>query len=233
MARLLALAAPVPLLAACTALPQAEDTSAQRAWTPEIFAMPLAEPERFYQTTGVDHDPEDHSDTPLGRAVCTDYAGRAFPWCYDGHRGSDYLLEGGFDAMDAGSTPILAAADGVVIETEDGHYDRCHIDGLEVSCDGYPMRANFVKLEHPSGVRTWYWHMKTDSVAVEVGQQVRCGDVLGLVGSSGNSSTPHLHFEVRLQGEAVDPYAGPYSQPESWWAEQGDDIEELPLGGCP
>lgn len=225
---------PVLTALACSAPPSDEagdsDVGPQTA---EVFALPLAEPELFFQTTGVDHDPE-VQDAGLGSIVCTSYDGRAFPWCYDEHRGTDYLLEGGFETMDAGSTAILAAADGVVVSTEDGNYDRCHVEGSEVSCDGYPKVANHVIVEHPSGVRSKYWHMKSGSVAVEEGDQVSCGDVLGLVGSSGNSSMPHLHFQVHdAEGDFFDPYAGVMSQPESWWTDQGEDNEELPPAGCP
>lgn len=217
-------------LSACTATVH---DSVDEPLTEEVFAVPLEEPERFFQTTGVDHDPEDH-DTPLGSAICTNYDGRGFPWCYDGHRGTDYLLEGGFEAMDAGSTQILAAADGVVVETDDGNYDRCHVEGTDVVCDGYPKEANYVIVEHPSGIRSMYWHMKTDSVAVSVGDEVTCGDVLGLIGSSGNSSMPHLHFQVETTlGDHFDPYGGEFSQADSWWTDQGDDNEDLPVGGCP
>lgn len=210
-----------------------EETAEERLYTEEIFAVPLAEPERFYQTTGVDHDPQDHSDSALGSAICTNYDGRGFPWCYDGHDGTDFLLEGSFDAMDAGSTPIIAAANGMVVSIEDGHYDRCHVEGTEVSCDGNPMIANHVIVEHPSGIRTKYWHMKSGSVAVALNQQVQCGETLGRVGSSGRSSFPHLHFEVQnADGIRFDPYAGEFSQPASWWADQGEDAEQLPGGGC-
>jgi murein DD-endopeptidase MepM/ murein hydrolase activator NlpD len=94
------------------------------------------------------------------------------------------------------------------------------------------MLGNYVKLAHPDGSETWYWHLMTDSVVVEPGDEVACGAVLGKVGSSGISSGPHLHFEVHdANGEVVDPYAGPYSQEDSLWAEQrGED--ELPGWGC-
>ena len=52
---------------------------------------------------------------------------------------------------------------------------------------------------------------------------VECGAVLGLIGSSGNSAMPHLHFEVQgPDGAVVDPFAGPLSQPDSWWRAQVD-----------
>lgn len=195
------------------------------------FGLPLTEPHLFYQTTGFDHDPT-VQETVIGRALCEDYIGRAFPYCYDEHDGSDYLLEGSFSTMDAGSTEIIAAADGTVELVHDGEYDRCHAsaDG-NIDCDGHEEKANSVILVHDYGMRTWYWHMKTDSVAVNEGDEVRRGDVLGLVGSSGTSSFPHLHFEVvDPNGISVDPYVDPDGPEESWWCDQGP-IEGLP-GTC-
>ncbi len=194
---------------------------------PVRFSMPLAEPWRFPDTVGYDHDPEDHDDAQIPGSICTDYAGRGFPYCYDGHDGSDFIFQGGFNAMDEGSTPVIAAAEGVVISVMDGQYDRCHVDINEgsVTCDGHEMIANHVILEHSGGVISKYWHLKKDSVRVAVGDVVACGDPLGLVGSSGNSSLPHLHFEVELPGErVVDPFD---DNGESWWIDPG------PIGGVP
>lgn len=194
------------------------------------FALPLAEPDRFSDRLGVDHDPVVHAGW-AGRAFCLDYAGRGFPWCYDEHDGTDFVLDGAFEAMDAGSSAVLAADAGVVVSVEDGQYDRCHVAGTEVSCDGHPMVANHVVIEHEDGVQTKYWHLKRGSVAVAVGARVERGDALGLVGSSGYSSFPHLHFEVvDADGVTVDPFSGPYSQPRAWWCEQGED-DDLP-GSC-
>ncbi len=196
------------------------------------FRWPLTDPTVIYQTTGVDHDPDVYEEKAY-QVICRDYAGRAFPWCYDEHRGSDYLLDGGFEAMDAGSTPIVAAADGVVSATDDGNYDRCHAETDGVSCDGYEQAPNYVDLTHATGHVTRYFHMKTGSVAVSVGDAVKCGDLLGYVGSSGNSSAPHLHFQLQgADGTVIDSYAGPESQPETWWLEQGDD-EGFPGMVCP
>lgn len=198
------------------------------------FGFPLPERDRFPTLIGVDHDPVVQPDTLVGRATCKDYQERGFPHCYDEHGGSDYLLDGAFEAMDAGSSPIVAAADGVVFEVADGNYDRCHADATAggVVCDGHDKAANFVILQHADGLFSLYWHMKSGSVQVAVGDEVRCGDPLGLVGSSGESSTPHLHFEVNdPAGDVVDPYAGPASQPESLWADQ-PGVDLLPGAGC-
>jgi len=214
---------------------QAADTGEVQPETAETFGFPLVERELFddAQRVGVDHDPVDHSGEGLsGDATCFDYLGRLFPWCYDEHKGTDYLLEGGFETMDAGSAQVVAAAAGVVIDVRDGNYDRCHVVGTEVSCDGHPIESNLVMLEHPSGILTRYGHLMKGSIPVTVGDEVECGDLLGLVGSSGISSTPHLHFQVeRPDGVRFDPYAGPESQPESWWHDQGDP-EGLPGDGC-
>jgi murein DD-endopeptidase MepM/ murein hydrolase activator NlpD len=63
--------------------------------------------------------------------------------------------------------------------------------------------GRLVVVRHPDGVRTLYAHL--ESIAVRVGEEVSGGAVLGRVGSSGNSTGPHLHFEVRVRGAAVDP----------------------------
>lgn len=202
------------------------------ATAPIRFGFPIAVPAVISTLIGVDHDPVDGTGI-TGDATCLDYLGRTFPHCYDEHDGSDYILDGGFDAMDAGSVEILAAADGVVVETEDGHYDRCHAELTGgTSCDGHDGIANSVTVEHADGRRTLYWHMKEGSVAVAPGDEVACGEVLGLVGSSGNSSMPHLHFEVHDSDDVtIDPYAGPYSQDESLWEDQGWP-DGLPGAGC-
>jgi murein DD-endopeptidase MepM/ murein hydrolase activator NlpD len=89
--------------------------------------------------------------------------------------------------MRAGSgTPILACRAGeVVISGGQGGY------------------GNTVVINHGGGMATLYAHQS--SIASSVGQQVSAGDVIGYVGSTGMSTGPHLHFEVRLSGNPVDP----------------------------
>jgi murein DD-endopeptidase MepM/ murein hydrolase activator NlpD len=60
-----------------------------------------------------------------------------------------------------------------------------------------------VTIAHVDGVRTMYAHLST--IAVHLGEWVAGGAVIGLVGSTGDATGPHLHFEVRLDGAAVDP----------------------------
>lgn len=205
-------------------------------WPPVQFALPLEEPDRFRYVIGVDHDPVEHKDSPIPGAFCEDYLGRPFPACYDQHDGSDFILDGGFDAMDAGSTRVLAGAAGRVVSVEQSQYDRCRADveAGGVTCDGYPVIGNHVILEHEDGVYSKYWHLMTDSVLVEEGEVVRCGQPLALVGSSGNSSLPHLHFEVTLgwgqDEEVVDPFT--VDGVDTWWLEQGP-TDTMPGSACP
>lgn len=83
-------------------------------------------------------------------------------------------------------TPVMAPADGVVIET-----------GFD---SGYGLT---VRLDHGDGVQTLYAHLSRTSV-VE-GEEVRRGDRIGAVGNTGRSTSPHLHYEVHVRGRIVDP----------------------------
>ena len=92
----------------------------------------------------------------------------------------------GIDIAVPSGTPVHAAAAGTVIYA-----------GWE---SGY---GNFVVLDHGGGIATAYGH--NTSVAVAVGQQVEQGQVIAYSGSTGHSTGPHVHFEVRVNGNAVDP----------------------------
>ena len=92
----------------------------------------------------------------------------------------------GLDIAATTGTPIKVVADGTITFAEySGSY-------------GY-----LVKVDHGNGVETWYGH--TSKMLVKEGQAVKAGDAIALVGSTGNSTGPHLHFEVRINGEHVNP----------------------------
>lgn len=134
------------------------------------------------------------------------------------HQGIDYLLwPYAWKHMDEEAVEIVAAADGVIIGKEDGHFDRnCALSNED---------WNAVYLEHADGATTWYGHMKSGSLtSKEVGDSVAEGEFLGLVGSSGSSTAPHLHFEVYDGDQAlIEPSVGACNETTetSWWEEQG------------
>ena len=102
---------------------------------------------------------------------------------------------------------VLAAADGIVLRVRDGEPD---VSVLERGTDAVKSRmaGNGVVIAHADGSETQYSHLRQGSVAVKPGQTVKRGDVLGLIGMSGNAEFPHLHFELRRAGTPIDPFTG-------------------------
>ena len=131
-------------------------------------------------------------------------------YTYDGHNGIDTQIPG-FAAQDIG-VPIFAALDGTVIETHDGEFDR------NTMLNSLP--SNYVKIDHGNGQTTTYFHMRKNSVAVVVGQQVTAGQQIGLTASSGNSTAPHLHFQSEVNGAVYEPFSGSARPGLSGWVSQ-------------
>ena len=92
----------------------------------------------------------------------------------------------GLDIAVSTGTPIKVIADGTVVSAQ---YTGAY--------------GNLVKIDHGNGFESWYAH--TSKMYVTVGQKVSAGDVIAAVGSTGNSTGPHLHLEIRLNGQSVDP----------------------------
>jgi murein DD-endopeptidase MepM/ murein hydrolase activator NlpD len=63
--------------------------------------------------------------------------------------------------------------------------------------------GKMVEIDHGNGISTRYGHMS--EIIVKVGQSVRIGQTVGKIGSTGRSTGPHLHYETRIEGDAVDP----------------------------
>ena len=100
----------------------------------------------------------------------------------------------GTDLAGAAGTPLYAVTDGVVTYVggpRDGRTGTIVI--IQGSVDG-------------QAVEFWYGHQYADGPTVSVGQQVEAGDVIGKIGNAGRSTGPHVHFEVRYNGNPVDPY---------------------------
>ena len=138
---------------------------------------------------------------------------------YDGHHGTDIATwPFYFYKMDHDQVEVIATAAGTIIDKGDGNFDR--------SCGSNALPANYVIIQHADGSRVLYWHMKKNSVTSKsIGQTVLAGEYLGVVGSSGSSSGPHLHFEVWSGSTSAtyqDPYTGTCNtlNASSWWASQ-------------
>ncbi|HWQ14182.1 MAG TPA: peptidoglycan DD-metalloendopeptidase family protein [Roseiflexaceae bacterium] len=142
---------------------------------------------------------------------------RAF--AYNGHDGWDYAA--------APPDRAIAAADGEVVFA--GNAD-----------DGCATRA--VVIDHGNGYRTLYWHLHT--VGVEIGERVARGQRIGMIGNSGCSTGPHLHFGVQYLGRNTDPYgwcgagqdpwgAHPAGAPSVWlWADRPSPCGPPPPGAA-
>ena len=105
-----------------------------------------------------------------------------------GPRGNTFHT--GLDLPAATGTPVGAAGRGCVISAG---YDS----------GGY---GNLVIVEHRLGMTSWYAHL--ERISVNVGECVVAGSRIGRVGATGHATGPHLHFELRLRGAAVDPLSG-------------------------
>ena len=129
---------------------------------------------------------------------------------YRAHMGIDYSAPTG--------TPVFSVANGKV----------AHI--------GYSGAfGNLIILEHPGNYHTYYAHLSNYNVELELGNEVRRGLEIGYVGSTGRSTGPHLHFELRKNGIYVDPYA-PKTQLDLWSMrdnESGQLTREILLLGSP
>ncbi len=123
---------------------------------------------------------------------------------YDGHKGTDFRLLSTTAAED--SVPVVAAAAGVVLAFRDAMPDRLIARRNDPQTRNLEC-GNGVLLDHGSGWQTQYCHMHRGSLRVKRGERVKRGQVLGEVGYSGVAQFAHLHFEVRRNGQFVDPFA--------------------------
>jgi murein DD-endopeptidase MepM/ murein hydrolase activator NlpD len=117
---------------------------------------------------------------PVSGAITSPYGERMNP------RGGGAQFHSGIDISIPQGTPVTATADGVV-----------SISGMNAGA------GNLVVLEHGFGYSTAYAHNK--SLVVQVGQRVKRGEIISYSGSTGNSTGPHLHYEVWKNGRAINP----------------------------
>jgi murein DD-endopeptidase MepM/ murein hydrolase activator NlpD len=122
---------------------------------------------------------------PNSNPISAAYNSSSYGWRIDPFNGNKAFHEG-LDFTANTGTPIRAAADGIVSAAEQsGAYGK------------------LVKIEHGAGLETRYAH--TSKILVKVGERVIKGQIVAEVGSTGRSTGPHWHYEIRLNGAALDP----------------------------
>jgi murein DD-endopeptidase MepM/ murein hydrolase activator NlpD len=131
---------------------------------------------------------------PVEGRLMSGFAERTDPFSGEG------AFHTGVDITAATGTPVHATADGIVIQAA-------------MAAGGY---GRLVRIDHGGAVQTYYAHLS--KIDVHAGQEIRRGDVVGSVGSSGHATGPHLHYEVRVGGAPMNPYrylasAGVFRQP--------------------
>jgi murein DD-endopeptidase MepM/ murein hydrolase activator NlpD len=158
----------------------------EKTGVPALAAVAAAVGQRGSLGTGITGGVSIPSRTPIeGFTLTSSFGMRVHPVTggLRGHKGLDLAASIG--------TPIYATADGIISKA--------------AWFGGYGL---FVSIEHGGDLQTRYGHMSRLNVAD--GQRVKKGEIIGFVGSTGRSTGPHLHYEVRVKGEAVNPI--PYMQ---------------------
>lgn len=173
------------------------------------FIWPVRQAEGFaYNDVWCISNYVDHSDS--GQVVDYNCGNRS----YDGHMGIDiFTWPFSWMQMDLGQANAVAAEAGTILFKDDGHFDQsCAMEGGD---------WNAVYILHDDGSVALYGHLKSGSLTTKtLGDTVEKGEFLGKVGSSGNSTGPHLHFEVYdADNNLIDPFAGGCNglNSESWW----------------
>jgi murein DD-endopeptidase MepM/ murein hydrolase activator NlpD len=95
--------------------------------------------------------------------------------------------------------------DGIDILAPNGAAVRAASDGRIVDLGWRGNYGRFILIRHSDHIETAYAHLSRYADRLAIGQSVRRNDVIGYVGTSGNATGPHLHFEVRRNGHAIDP----------------------------
>ncbi len=152
-----------------------------------VSSQILTQPQQKIITVGTSEPPQ--IDASIGSGVSAE----GFIWPTSGQFSSPFGSRwggwhSGIDIASSAGTPIYAAAGGTVT--------------FASYSGGY---GNIVKIDHGDGVSTFYAHCS--SMSVSVGQVVAQGDYIAAMGTTGNSTGNHLHFEVRINGTAYDPVA--------------------------
>ena len=169
---------------------------------PPTFGLPIdcESGKTCWVVNYVDHDATDGIDDYMcGKASYNEPP-------HNRHIGTDFAIRD-LAAMRKG-VAALAAEPGVVRGTRDGVKDVDIKDiGGPAAVKGFEC-GNWVVVDHPGGWSTQYCHLRQGSVKVKKGDRLKAGQAIGLVGLSGLTEFPHVHFTVRKGEDAVDPFVG-------------------------
>ena len=95
---------------------------------------------------------------------------------------------------------ILASADGIVVEIQNSHQDSIIYSPRRASCKARDIRGNYVLIQHAENEYSLSAHLKPNSICVSLGEQVKRGQKIAECGNTGNTSEPHLHFQIQKEG---------------------------------
>ncbi len=184
-----------------------------------VFSLPVhvkdafTDPGFFTITAYFDHDslfPDHLLDYSCGNIT------------YDGttgynHEGTDFFpYPFPWYKMANNEVEVVAAAPGILLLKQDGNFDQ--------HCEENNEAWNGLCILHEDGSTSWYVHLKMNSLTPKfVGEEIAQGEYLGIVGSSGSSIAPHLHFEVYdSEDRIIDPFFSNCNETtsESWWETQ-------------
>ena len=125
---------------------------------------------------------------------------------YDGHKGVDFRILS-IAEMKKG-VPVLSAAPGRVKAVRDGMTDRLIISADNRAAVLHRECGNGLLVMHDDGWQTQYCHMRKGTLRVKPGEIIQRGQILGLIGLSGDTAFPHIHLAVRHRGRVIDPFTG-------------------------
>lgn len=194
---------------------------------PVIAAGNYYQPGFYYISKYVDLDFSVHGDTSSTEDYSCGHRSYDTPATGYNHDGIDIALGPyGWTMFDNNNAYAVAALGGTIVDKHDGEFSRTCFQGVSATSSG-----NYLAIEHTNGMITYYKHLKMGTLtAKEIGDDVRIGEYLGVVGSSGNSTGPHLHFQIMRSATnsfRLDPFQnGPCREdlggqiPSSLWADE-------------
>lgn len=162
-------------------------------YMPEVhYSLPFSE--RWTVANGGNNKETSHSWSICNQRYAYDFYIQKDGKTYSGNgkNVTDYFCYG---------KPVLAAADGIVIEIKNLFEDTPIPEKEEMVCHASDVRGNYIVIQHSSHEYSTIAHIKKDSFCVKVGDKVYRGQQIACSGNSGNTSEPHIHFQVQ-QGKS-------------------------------